>query len=534
MDCSFEEFTDEKGKFKPRMFAKWLMDKKDFLTMDETAQVYVRNSAIYKSRGESVIRQKVENILPESYNSPKKAKEDVLDSIKDSTRIKRKDFKEPPQYINLENGVYDFKNDEFIEEHGEFCFRHQIPVKYDPDAEIDKIKDYFYDIVKDEDVKLLQELIGYCLYRDYPIAKAFMLLAEGENGKTTFLNFLESFLGQDNIANPSIHDLLNKDFAKVDLFGKLANINGDLNPDTLKNTGVFKRLTGGDTIRARRMYQSAFKFKNYAKMIYSANELPNTNDDTEAFFRRWIIIEFPYKFSSEENDGHKDVNPNILDEICTEEEFSGLFNWAVDGLKRVLKRNEFSKTESTKNIKERWLMMSDSLKAFCELYVETDIDCMITKDDFYRVYRNYCYKAQLNFKNRHKIGHQLHDILPVIQEKPVINGSQERVWKGIRFSEDLELEDEDVVWYRDEGGFVVREDAEDFVDDDSKQVGDGKGLRNNLLKTVENEGEVGYDKLVDMFADAFDKDEEFVEGLIGDLKDDGVLFEPRPGFLKKL
>src|SRR6056297_513964 len=212
MNVEFEEFTNQKGHFMPRKFANYLKEKKDFLTMDETSTIYVRNSSMYKARGESVIRQKTEQILPEDYTKPKKTKNDVIDSIKDSTRIKRENFKEDPHLINLKNGVYNIQTEEFIENNGEYFFRHEIPVYYDQDAWPDKILDFFHDIVKDEDVKLLQEIIGYCLYRDYPFAKAVMLYAKGGNGKTTFLNLLERFLGSDNVATPSIHNLLDDQF----------------------------------------------------------------------------------------------------------------------------------------------------------------------------------------------------------------------------------------------------------------------------------------------------------------------------------
>jgi len=526
-DYVFEDFTNEKGKFKPREFANTLRNDYNFLTMDETETIYVQNSSMYKAKGESFIRQKVEKLLPSDHTQPKKVKSDVVDSVMDSTRIEREDFKEDPRYINLENGVYDIVEEKFFESKDGFIFRHEIPVKYDSDADCIKIKNFLHDLVRDEDVKIIQELIGYCLYRDYPIAKAFMLYNTGQNGKTTFLNMLEKFLGKNNVANPSIHDLLNNRFSKVELFGKLANINGDLDPDALESTGTFKRLTGGDTVRGERKYQSSFKFKNYAKLIYSANELPNTDDDTDAFFRRWVIIDFPYKFTGVEGDGNKMINPDILDEICTDDEFSGLLNWALDGLKRVLDNNGFTETKTTQEIKEKWLMKSDSLKAFCELFVERDPDSCITKEKFFEVYRNYCYRANLRFKNRMKIGHQLPDILSVLPERRTLNGSRERVWRGVKFVDDFVLDDVDVRYWR--------LDVSPAVSVVTDNVLDNSGVSGFLSRVVDKIDELdeGEGAMVSDLYNEFD-DLDRLDDALNQLCNDGVLFEPVQGVYRKV
>ena len=84
------------------------------------------------------------------------------------------------------------------------------------------------------------------------------------------------------------------------MVNKLANLVGDISKDALKGTGNFKLITGKDQISARRKYLNRIKTTIYAKQIFSANELPVTYDLTSAFFDRWIIIDFPFKFISKE------------------------------------------------------------------------------------------------------------------------------------------------------------------------------------------------------------------------------------------
>ena len=175
-------------------------------------------------------------------------------------------------------------------------FLKKIPIKYNPNADCPKIKEFINQIMREEDVVVLQELAGYCLWKDYPIQKAFALVGEGSNGKSTFLRLLTKLLGKENVSSISLQDLVNNRFAVANLYGKLANIFADLPPEILKDTAKFKMLTGGDIITAEKKFKNPFKFYNYAKLIFSCNRLPVTYDDTTAFFRRWVIINFPNTF----------------------------------------------------------------------------------------------------------------------------------------------------------------------------------------------------------------------------------------------
>lgn len=66
--------------------------------------------------------------------------------------------------------------------------------------------------------------------------------------------------------------------------------------EALKNTGILKKLTGGDSIPAEKKFRPPFQFVNHAKLLFSANEIPMTEDETDAFYSRLIIINFPNQF----------------------------------------------------------------------------------------------------------------------------------------------------------------------------------------------------------------------------------------------
>ncbi len=51
-------------------------------------------------------------------------------------------------------------------------------------------------------------------------------------------------------------------------------------------------LTGEDEICADRKFRDPICSKNYTKLIFSADELPEVINQTYAFWRRWIVVEF--------------------------------------------------------------------------------------------------------------------------------------------------------------------------------------------------------------------------------------------------
>src|SRR3989344_9695056 len=71
---------------------------------------------------------------------------------------------------------------------------------------------------------------------------------------------------------------------------------------------MLKQLTGRDYISANRKFLPRILFVNYAKLIFAANERPSPKDDSQAFFARWVLLDFPYTFTSQE-EIDKETNP---------------------------------------------------------------------------------------------------------------------------------------------------------------------------------------------------------------------------------
>lgn len=228
---------------------------------------------------------------------------------------------------------------------------------------------------------LLLEIIGYCLYPKYDFHKAVMLIGDGRNGKSTYLRLLKDILGKKNITSISLQELCENRFAASNLFGKLANIYQDLPSSLIRESGRFKVLTGEDYASHDRKFRDFISFENYAKLIFSANILPRVADNTEAFWRRWIVIEFPNKF---------DINPNFYENTFLDE-MENLIAIAVKAFKNVLERKRFSFEEDANSYKEFWKRKTDSVYAFMKEMLEKNVIILDANekeaiDDVYNLY----------------------------------------------------------------------------------------------------------------------------------------------------
>jgi putative DNA primase/helicase len=123
---------------------------------------------------------------------------------------------------------------------------------------------------------------------------------------------------------------------------------------------------------------------NYAKLAFNTNELPKDVEHTEAFFRRFLIIPFDVTVPEEKR------NPNLANEII-EAELSGVFNWILDGLNRLLQQGKFSKCDAAQKAVEAYRIESDSVAMFIDEYgYQKSIEDSESLKDLYPSYKNFC------------------------------------------------------------------------------------------------------------------------------------------------
>src|SRR5262249_15551139 len=209
-----------------------------------------------------------------------------------------------------------------------------------------------------------------------------LFFGAGGNGKSVTLGLFEGLLGTDNVAHSSLQALGENRFAAADLFGKLANICGDLDARAIEHTDLFKQATGGDMIRAEFKFRDAFSFRCYALPLFSANELPRTADQTNAWFDRWIIIPMRWRFAGARED------PGLGQTLTGERE--GLLVRAVAGLRRLMARGRFVLPPSVLAAGTRDRNTLDTVRAFVAQHGHFAADTRVDRAALYQDYRKWC------------------------------------------------------------------------------------------------------------------------------------------------
>lgn len=250
-----------------------------------------------------------------------------------------------PRHINFLNGMLDWASGELLPHDPAYASTVQMQVEYNPDATCPTFEAFLADVMHEDYVALAWEMIGYLMFSGNPLQVAFMLYGHGGNGKGTLLRVIQDLLGHSNVANESLDQLNNSTFSSVNLYGKIANIAGDIDSTYQESTATFKKLVGEDMIGAERKFGARFQFENWAVPVFSANKFPGSSDVTDGYLRRWVVLHFHKKI--------KDAEKIIGFSDILAQELPGIAAKGVSVLPGLLERGRFDpRGEATKGIEE--------------------------------------------------------------------------------------------------------------------------------------------------------------------------------------
>jgi len=419
-------------KFVPKKLADELLTDYHVVTPANIPTPYYYDATVgYYKRAEHHLQQQIARRLKHDYTRNRDA--ETIAYTKATTYTHNHDEPEP-NLINLANGTYNLQDDALLKHNPTNFFLNGLPVAHDDKADCPRVRAFLREITNTEaDALALEEFAGYCLYRAMPKHRAFLLIGEGANGKSTYLNLLQKLLGNENHASVPLQDLITRPFLRARLYGKLANIFADLPSKALSGagTGIFKALTGADSVDAEiKWVQDPINFTNYAKLIFSCNQIPRTSDDTDAFWRRWTLIRFPKQFKGDECD--KELAAKL------EAELPGFLNLALNGLKRLQNNKwEFSNERDEAATRIEYLKNSDSLKYFVETQIEitNSRDDFIEKDAFYSAYCDYVHQEKLGAPEaKNTVSKRLFELVPNVQTGRIkVEGERKTAWFGVVF-----------------------------------------------------------------------------------------------------
>ena len=288
--------------------------------------------------------------------------------------------------INLLNGTFEITNSkqELREQHREDFIKYQLPFEYDTNAKCPIFDKYLNRVVPDADCrKVLAEYLGYIFIKDLKLEKTLILYGGGANGKSVFFEIVNAILGNENVCSYSLQNITKPDgYQRAELSNKLLNYASEINGKL--ETDIFKQMVSREPVEARQIYGKPFTMCDYARLMFNCNELPKEVEQTDAFFRRFIIIPFNQTIPEEEQD------PELAKKIIGAE-LSGVFNWILEGLRRVLSQKKFTRSTLVKDQVGAYRLESDSVAMYLdEEGYKPAIEDFVFLKGLYSSYKTYC------------------------------------------------------------------------------------------------------------------------------------------------
>lgn len=406
--------------------------------------VYDGNTGIWITRGKEWISEVVTRSMSEFFKS--RILSEVIKQIRNLTRDDNIELgRMAPTKMVMKNGVIDVETGKFSP-----TFRPNdyhitaLPYEYDPDADCPKFKKFLKEICPVKDDKLaLVEFMGYCLIKHHDIPVFVLLTGSGDNGKSTFLNIVTWMLGDDNTTAMTLQEISHDKFMKARLRGMLANVCPDIPSEPIKYTGTVKTLTGKDKMTAQHKHQDSFEFRNYCKLIFSGNQIPEFEDKTDAWYKRIRPIVFPNKFTK--TDKKTIVG---LEKLLIKEEISGIFNYAMLGWQRMVELGHLTGEKPVEEKGMEILKRSNSVSYFIAQYCkpnETSVMPVSVIYDCYNATHHHLKKmgyieSQKDPMTRGYFGKRLKEVVDyIIDDRQQLRVDNKIVWyySGIEVDFDL-------------------------------------------------------------------------------------------------
>lgn len=372
--------------------ADYLVDRYKLLSSEAYSYIYQDNYYQYIGRNGlanlvSIIAK--ENLMPNHLDNFIKL------TIAKSFDVEKTIFK-PDGLINIANGILDVKSQKLMPHSHQYFFKYILPHKYDASAECPRFLK-FLNFIFDNDPQytdLTSEIFGYCLLGGNQfLHKSFVLYGSGRNGKSTWLEILQSLLGYQNISSVSLANLT-KPFSVVNLDGKLANI-VDETPNDQINAEAFKTATSGGWLTGAHKGKPEYPVKCNARFLFASNKIPNFSETTVGLKERLYFIKFSKFIEADSRDPY-------IKEYIVANEMSGILNFALIGLRRLLERGYIMPTTGNLEMMEEFNTESDSVFEWGREYVEIQPDSEVfrTTREIYSYYKDYC-----SFANRRPVSY---------------------------------------------------------------------------------------------------------------------------------
>jgi P4 family phage/plasmid primase-like protien len=335
--------------------------------------------------------------------------------------------------VSLKNGIFHLEDSILIPHSLGFFTQNSLPFEYNQTATSPTWDAFLRSVWGDdqESIDCLQEMFGYILSGDTRQQKFFNIIGPRRSGKGTINKVLVALLGQHNTVAPELGELCDT-FGLQPWLGKLlASFTDARAPERNRSAVVSQllRIVGGDTITVNRKNKEAWNGYLPTRLVIYSNEVLQLTENSNALTGRMIVLKMSKSFFNKED---TDLSHKL------EQELGGIFNWAMEGLKRRIARGgHFIQPQSGKEYLDLMAELGNPIGSFSEDALEFSPDYMVSKEEVFACYKHWALKKSMPpgteqaFKRRFLAATQEQ---LVRSEQVRDNGDRLQVYMGVRLN----------------------------------------------------------------------------------------------------
>jgi P4 family phage/plasmid primase-like protien len=366
--------------------ADYLIQTVPFFILGDTPYLY--EQGVYsEDRNGLVLKSKIQELL---YRDSIKSTliQGIYNLLISQPAVQRKfsDLNnQPAHWVNFQNGYFDVQNWELISHDAKYLMINQIPFSFYPDKANNGMFTQKYLDISLPDKKEQQtfwQYVGYCMTTDTHFQKFLMIKGKGGTGKSVAISLIQYIVGIENCSSISLQDY-NKRFYATGLFGKQLNACADIPCAAMQSVDIIKKAVGEDTLLYEKKGQDPTQFHSYAKLLFSANEMPlNLDDKTNAYYRRLLVLDMNQIIPE------KDKDIQLKEKLKAESDY--IISQAMVALKQLYNDNCFTESSHSHECIEELYRNADSIKAFLDEKTHFRDGSKIKRSDMYQYYTEYC------------------------------------------------------------------------------------------------------------------------------------------------
>lgn len=330
--------------------------------------------------------------------------------------------------IHFNNGYLHEGN--FYEMESKTFTPYHIDIDYHYDAEAVKVVDDYLNHLSNNDEeykKLILEVLAHTLIinKEFKrmLAKFFIFVGDGGNGKGTLLTIIRAILNRKNCSGLSIGDMADERYF-VTMQGKLANLGDDIQDEPINNKQMkaLKNISTCDFVSTRQLFQQATEVEMTLSLIFTSNHILKSWEKGDSYKRRVMWLPIYTKPAKKEK--------NFIQKLTTQKALEYWIRLIIEAYKRLYENERFTTSKVVEKFNDQYHEENNNFLLYLQDFERNDFLHMKPKQ-IYDEYEAWAEENDLNAQSKKQVKDTIEKNYGLVVKGKKINGTTQRVYVEI-------------------------------------------------------------------------------------------------------